>query len=83
MKVIKKILNNFINSFGFKFSRVNNSTPRYQFRNNHDYSLIMIGAHNGKKSTQLVIDALKFGKVCLVEPVPYLFDQLSRTHKTS
>ena len=81
MKVIKKILNNFINLFGFKLSRVNNSTPSYQFKNGHDYSLILIGAHNGKKSIQLVIDALKFGKVCLIEPVPYLFDQLSRTHK--
>jgi FkbM family methyltransferase len=80
MNVIGRILNRVLSFFGLKLSRKNNSTFQYKFSKDFDYSLVMIGAHNGSKSIQLVHDALKFGKVCLVEPVPYLFKLLSDTH---
>lgn len=44
------------------------------------YSLILIGAHNGTKSRQLVEKASARGPVLLVEPVPWLFDSLRKMH---
>ena len=77
----RKILNLFLGLFGLKLSRKAVSVNQYGFSHGADYSLVMIGAHNGKKTTQLVNDALKFGKVCLVEPVPHLFNQLLDRYK--
>ena len=77
MLFLRRVLNRFLSFFGLKLSRKNNSLFQYKFSKDLDYSLVMIGAHNGSKSNQLVLDALKFGKVCLVEPVPYLFKLLS------
>ena len=61
--------------------------PRYyknfSFSNTKDFSLIMIGAHNGRKTKHFVRDASKYGTVCLVEPVPRLFKRLEKLHKSS
>lgn len=44
------------------------------------YSLVLIGAHSGEKTEALVSNALLRGKVCLIEPVPWLFEELIRRH---
>jgi len=46
----------------------------------NDFSLIMVGAHNGAKTVKLVKAALQWGKVCLVEPSPHLFADLRRRY---
>lgn len=45
-----------------------------------NYSLVLIGAHNGTKSKHLVEKASSRGPVLLVEPVPWLFDSLLKMH---
>lgn len=45
-----------------------------------NYSLILIGAHNGSKSKILVEKAASLGPVLLVEPVPWLFESLLRMY---
>ncbi|MCR9137687.1 MAG: FkbM family methyltransferase [Alphaproteobacteria bacterium] len=45
-----------------------------------DYSLILVGAHDGRKTEDLVKIASELGKVILVEPVPWLFEALSQRH---
>ncbi len=52
----------------------------FSFTNTKDFALLMIGAHNGLKTKYFVREAAEFGKVCLVEPVPHLFQTLSSTH---
>ena len=58
--------------------------PRYyrgfSLKNTKDYALLMIGAHNGLKTKYFVKEAAEYGKVCLVEPVPHLFQTLIKTH---
>ena len=56
---------------------------KFSFSNTKDFSLIMIGAHNGKKTKHFVRNASKYGPVCLVEPIPHLFKQLEKLHKPS
>lgn len=46
----------------------------------NNFSLIMVGAHNGAKTVKLVKAALQLGKVCLVEPSPHLFADLRRRY---
>lgn len=41
------------------------------------YALVLIGAHDGSKTTGLVADAAKMGPVLLVEPVSWLFARLT------
>jgi FkbM family methyltransferase len=45
-----------------------------------NYSLVLIGAHNGIKSRQIVQDAIAIGKVLLIEPVPWLFRGLEQRY---
>jgi FkbM family methyltransferase len=40
--------------------------------------LLMVGAHNGSKQEHVIIGAASRGIVILVEPVPFLFNQLER-----
>lgn len=56
---------------------------RFTFSGSKDFSMIMIGAHNGKKTKHFVRDASKHGKVCLIEPVPHLFQQLQMLHSST
>ena len=44
------------------------------------FSLILIGAHDGSKTEALVSQATAAGKVLLVEPVPFLFERLSKKY---
>jgi len=46
------------------------------FEESMNYSLLMIGAHSGKKQISLIKDSSSRGKVILVEPVPWIFDKL-------
>ncbi|ALL13778.1 FkbM family methyltransferase [Caulobacter henricii] len=41
-----------------------------------DLSLILVGAHDGSKTQQLVAKACQQGKALLIEPVPWLFEKL-------
>jgi FkbM family methyltransferase len=41
--------------------------------------LLMVGAHNGSKQKHAILDAARRGNVILLEPIPYLFDQLAQT----
>lgn len=41
-----------------------------------DFSLILVGAHDGSKTTQMVDQCCREGRVLLVEPVPWLFEKL-------
>tara|TARA_A100001015_G_C14940920_1_gene692500 strand:+ start:631 stop:1347 length:717 start_codon:yes stop_codon:yes gene_type:complete len=52
----------------------------FSLENTQDYALLMIGAHNGLKTKYFVKEAAEYGKVCLVEPVPHLFQTLTKTH---
>ncbi len=45
-----------------------------------EFSLVLIGAHNGGKTEALVEQAASTGPVLLVEPVPFLFRDLARRH---
>ena len=42
-----------------------------------NYSLVMIGAHDGSKTSAFINERATLGKVLLIEPVPYLFERLS------
>lgn len=44
------------------------------------YSLVVVGAHDGKQSAELVQQRSAQGPVLLVEPIPYLFDELVALH---
>ena len=46
------------------------------FAKKSDYSLVIIGAHDGSKLGHIVHKAAAHGKVLLVEPTPYLFKRL-------
>jgi FkbM family methyltransferase len=39
------------------------------------YVLVLVGAHNGSKCESLIRDAARLGRVLLVEPVPYLYEE--------
>jgi hypothetical protein len=43
--------------------------------------LVLIGTHNGQKTQKLVSQALHYGKICLIEPTPYLFDALRKLYQ--
>jgi len=43
-------------------------------------ALLLIGAHNGQKQRDLILQSARQGAVILVEPVPYLFAELSRNY---
>ena len=43
-----------------------------------NYSLVMIGAHDGSRTTSFINECAGLGKVLLVEPVPYLFESLAQ-----
>jgi FkbM family methyltransferase len=45
------------------------------------YSLVVIGAHDGSKTKKLVAEAIKAGKVLMVEPVPWLNKRLRSRYK--
>ncbi len=40
-------------------------------------SLVLIGAHDGSKISNLIVESARHGNVLLVEPVPYLFKRLT------
>jgi FkbM family methyltransferase len=40
------------------------------------FSLVIIGAHDGSKTRNIIDQAANFGLVLLVEPVPHLFERL-------
>lgn len=44
------------------------------------YALVIVGAHNGAQSAELVAQRSARGPVLLVEPIPYLFDDLAALH---
>ncbi len=44
------------------------------------YPLVIVGAHNGSQSAELVAQRSLAGPVLLVEPIPYLFEQLRTLH---
>lgn len=44
------------------------------------YSLVIVGAHNGGQSADLVAQRAAQGPVLLVEPIGYLFDELAALH---
>ena len=46
-----------------------------------NFSLVLIGAHNGHKTTKLVASARKRAPVLLVEPVPHLFAALEERYR--
>jgi len=43
-----------------------------------NFSLVMIGAHDGSKTASFILERAALGSVLLVEPVPYLFERLSK-----
>ena len=43
-----------------------------------NFSLIMIGAHDGSKTESCIRERAALGNVLLVEPVPFLFERLSQ-----
>ena len=45
-----------------------------------EYALVLIGAHNGRKTQALVDRAAAAGPVLLVEPVPWLFRDLAQRY---
>ena len=66
--------------FGLRLQRaVNPEIRRWRmitFAKKSDYSLVIIGAHDGSKLGHIVHKAAAHGKVLLVEPTPYLFKRL-------
>lgn len=46
-----------------------------------NFSLVIIGAHNGGKLKEKVGECLVDGNVLLVEPVPWLFEELKNNYK--
>ena len=45
---------------------------------NMNFSLVMMGAHDGSKTSSFILECAARGNVLLVEPVPYLFERLSK-----
>jgi FkbM family methyltransferase len=45
-----------------------------------DYSLIVVGAHNGTRTQKLIEQGIRLGNVLLIEPVPWLFQALERRY---
>jgi FkbM family methyltransferase len=43
-----------------------------------NYSLVMIGAHDGSKTSSFIQECAALGNVLLVEPVPYLYEKLAQ-----
>ena len=43
-----------------------------------NFSLVMIGAHDGSKTTSVVHECALLGQVLLIEPMTYLFEKLAR-----
>ncbi len=43
--------------------------------------LLLVGAHNGRKMQKPILDAASRGTVILLEPVPYLYEQLAQTFR--
>src|SRR4051812_48054732 len=43
-----------------------------------NYSLLMIGAHDGSMTQTFINERAALGQVLLIEPVPYLFEKLSQ-----
>ncbi len=46
------------------------------------YSLIVVGAHNGRKIQSLIREKATKGRVMLIEPVPWLFKQLEKNFES-
>ena len=42
------------------------------------YSLILVGAHNGSKLESFILKSASEGQVLLIEPVPWLYQQLEK-----
>ena len=42
------------------------------------YSLILVGAHNGSKIEDFILSNAAEGQVLLIEPVPWLYQQLEK-----
>tara|TARA_B110000858_G_C17735421_1_gene442277 strand:+ start:318 stop:1067 length:750 start_codon:yes stop_codon:yes gene_type:complete len=81
-KIINNIIKSILGYYQLRISRGNSSIFDYNFNNDQDFSLILIGAHNGRKSKKLIEHALKFGKICLVEPTPNLFNKLKNQYNS-
>jgi len=47
------------------------------------YSLVMIGAHDGSKTEQMVKNAVQTGPVVLVEAVPWIYQKLVNRHSSN
>ena len=43
-----------------------------------NFSLVMVGAHDGSKTSSFIHECAAQGKVLLLEPVPYLFERLAQ-----
>ena len=43
-------------------------------------ALLLVGAHNGRKQRDTILQAARHGSVLLIEPVPYLFRQLAQSY---
>lgn len=52
----------------------------FSFNDEQEFSLVIIGAHDGKKTKRLIKISRNLGKVLLVEPVPFLFDKLKKRY---
>ena len=84
MKTVGMLINKILRIFGLKLillKKIKKIKLPFKFRKNSNYSLILIGGHNGSKTIEIVKSALDYGKVCIVEPIPYLFDELSRLYR--
>jgi FkbM family methyltransferase len=44
------------------------------------YSLIMLGAHDGSKTEEIVKGSIQFGPALLIEAVPYLYEKLRKRY---
>lgn len=80
MKILARFVNRILSIFGVRLiwlNKASNTNLPFQFQQDSNYSLVLVGGHNGSKTTELVGNALQYGKVCLVEPIPYLFDELT------
>ena len=73
----------FIKHFYFNEAGVKKTNEATQCNNNFShrhFTLVQIGAHNGSKIKDRIIQAYKEKKnVLLIEPVPYLFNELKKS----
>jgi FkbM family methyltransferase len=82
MKFLARFINKILGLIGVRLVRIEDlSTFPVGFDPGSDFSLVLIGAHNGQKTQKLVSQALHYGKVCLIEPTPYLFDALRKLYQ--